>query len=179
MTSGCLLSTLTSFFFSFLLHIPPFASFISYPSHQPLPLHLLPLPPLFLPSSPPSIPHAPLPSLFPSISIRFSVCVGTCTAVPWLVLGQLPDSSVLAPHPTPFSFLRLFPCCMCARVWGARHSVQPSGLKVNTYVIANCLQSLGAGLKKDMLHRQLRPLAFACLSDRICFKGPGHVIFNP
>lgn len=68
---------------------------------------------------------------------------------------------------------------MCAKVWGARHSVQPSGLKVNTYVIANCLQSLGAALKKDMLRRQLRPLAFASLSDRICFKGLVRIIFNP
>lgn len=82
------------------------------------------------------------------------------------------------PHLPPL-LLFFLPFCMCARVRGARQSVQPSGLKVNTYVIANCLQSLGAALKKDMPRRQLRPLAFASLSDRICFKGLVHIIFNP
>lgn len=68
---------------------------------------------------------------------------------------------------------------MCARVRGARHCVRPNGLKVNAYVIANCLQSLGAALKKDRPRRQLRLFAFASLSDCICFKGFVRIIFNP
>lgn len=120
-----------------------------------------------------SIPLSFSPSVYVPVSI-----LARASLFPLLVLGQPPLSSVLVhPHrapqtrPTFLFLLFLFPFCMCAIVWGARHSVQPSGLKVNTYVIANCLQSLGAALKKDMLCRQLRPLAFASLSDRICFKG--------
>ena len=155
-------------------------------SYQPPHLWLLFLCSRSLVSFFPSLPFFH-PPLFLSICICCALCAGTCIAVPLLVLGQLPHSSVLAlVHPPPTFLLPLllllllfFPFCMCARVRGARHSAQPSGLKVNTYVIANCLQSLGAALKKDMLRRQLRPLAFASLSDRICFKGLVHIIFNP
>lgn len=139
-----------------------------------VPLFLFPFP-LFLPLILPS----------PSVSVHLYVAFSALARVllfPWLVLGQLPHSSILAlvhppPPSSPSSSSSHF--CMCAKVWGARHSVQPSGLKVNTYVIANCLQSLGAALKKDMLRRQLRPLAFASLSDCICFKGLVRFIFNP
>lgn len=130
--------------------------------------------PLFLPTCLLSLPFTP-PS--PSFSVHLYTLLFLC----WHVfrcspVGSWPApplfcSQSCTPTPTPTFLLYLFPLCMCARVRGARHSVQPSGLKVNTYVIANCLQSLGAALKKDMLRRQLRPLAFASLSDRICFKG--------
>lgn len=116
--------------------------------------------------------HSPC---FLFICIYCLLHTGTCITIPLLIFWPVPPAlllSILFTHPHRFLLLLFFlPFYMCARVWGARHCVQPSGLKVNTYVIANCLQSLGAALKKDMLCRQLRPLAFASLSDRICFKG--------
>lgn len=116
------------------------------------------------------------PSIFVYIYIFLSPCwhehrrppLGSQPALPTLRLSGTPTFSLLLSSSSHF-----------ARVRGARQSVQPSGLKVNAYVIANCLQSLGAALKKDMLRRQLRPLAFASLSDRICFKGLVRIIFNP
>lgn len=136
-----------------------------------------------LPSSHSSIPLSFCPSVYVALSMLARASLFPCWSLassPTLLF------SLLFTHPPPTFLLHrllllvsFFPFCMCARVRGARHSVQPSGLKVNTYVIANCLQSLGAALKKDMLRRQLRPLAFASLSDRICFKGLVHIIFNP
>lgn len=126
--------------------------------------------------------HTSIPlSLHPSVYVAFSMLARASLFPCWFLASSPPLRFLLLfthPHlPPPLLFF--FPFCMCARVRGARQSVQPSGLKVNTYVIANCLQSLGAALKKDMLCRQLRPLAFASLSDRICFKGLVHIIFNP
>lgn len=114
------------------------------------------------------------PSIFVYISLSVLARPPPPPPPPALVPGQL---SPLCGTPT-FSLL-LSSSSHFARVRGARQCVQPSGLKVNAYVIANCLQSLGAALKKDMLRRQLRPLAFASLSDRICFKGLVRIIFNP
>lgn len=116
-------------------------------------------------------------SIYPYLYIFEYISLSMLARVPpspLLVPGQL---SPLCGTPT-FSPL-ISSSSYFARVRGARQSVQPSGLKVNAYVIANCLQSLGAALKKDMLRRQLRPLAFASLSDRICFKGLVRIIFNP
>lgn len=126
--------------------------------------------------------HSSIPLSFcPSVYVALSLCwhVHRCSPVGSWPTPPLFCSCSCSPTPTFLLLLFFFPFCMCARVRGAQHSVQPSGLKVNTYVIANCRQSLGAALKKDMLCRQLRPLAFASLSDRICFKGLVHIIFNP
>lgn len=162
--------------------------FISFlPFFPPLRVDLFKLLHFLCSSSPLSFSFLPFlhPPLSPSICICCFLYVGTCIAVPPVGSWPAPPlfcSRSCSPTPTfllPLLLLLFFPFCMCARVRGARHSVQPSGLKVNTYVIANCLQSLGAALKKDMFRRQLRPLAFASLSDRICFKGLVHIIFNP
>jgi len=129
----------------------------------------------------------PRPSFYSSIPLSFcpSVYVALSTlarALPfsgWF-LASSPTLlfALLFTHPHPPSSSSSHFACVPGSE-GARHSVQPSGLKVNTYVIANCLQSLGAALKKDMLRRQLRPFAFASLSDHICFKGLVRIIFNP
>lgn len=118
-----------------------------------------------------------MPSSFhPYLYIFLSPCWHELRRPPSWFPASSPHS---VPPPTPTFSLLLSSSSHSARVRGARQSVQPSGLKVNAYVIANCLQSLGAALKKDMLRRQLRPLAFASLSDRICFKGLVRIIFNP
>lgn len=129
------------------------------------------------------------PSVSASLSIFLPLCWHEQPPLPSLPptshllgLSQLPPPTLPLSGTPTFSLLLsslLFLLPYFARVRGARQSVQPSGLKVNAYVIANCLQSLGAALKKDMLRRQLRPLAFASLSDRICFKGLVRIIFNP
>lgn len=167
--AGCSLLTFYSAFrfFYCCLFLSVFSSVIT------LPLFLLSSLP-FLPPIPPS------PSLYPSVYVALSM-LARASLFPCWFLASSPTLlfKLLFTHPHLPPPLLFFPFCMCARVQGARQSVQPSGLKENTYVIANCLQSLGAALKKDMLRRQLRPLAFASLSDRICFKGLVHIIFNP
>lgn len=126
------------------------------------------------------------PSPSPFIRLYMLLCLhppARATLFALLVLGKLSVSSVPAlVHKTPTFLLLLLSSsrfCMCARVRGARHCVRANGLKGNAYVIANCLQSLGAALKKDMPRRQLRLFAFASLSDCICFKGFVRIIFNP
>lgn len=169
-----------NFFLLSFLRVFHFHLFLSTPSSViTLPLFLL-TSLHFLPPIPPS------PSLSVHLYMLLSLCwhVHRCSPVGSWPAPPLFCSRSCSPTPTPTFLLLIlllffFPFCMCARVRGARHSVQPSGLKVNTYIIANCLQSLGAALKKDMLRRQLRPLAFASLSDRICFKGFARIIFNP
>lgn len=114
-----------------------------------------------------------IPSSIPAylyIFIYFSPRVGTSTAVPLLVLSQLsPLCGSPAPPPFLSSSLLLSSSSHFARVRGARQSVQPSGLKVNAYVIANCLQSLGAALKK----RHASPTA---ASPRLCQPFRSHLL---
>lgn len=114
-------------------------------------------------------------ALPPSASTCNTFCpVGSWQAPHLFCSGSCSQNPHLPPPPLLFPIF-----CMCAKVQGARHCVRANGLKENAYVIANCLQSLGAALKKDMLRRQLRLFAFASLSDCICFKGFVRIIFNP
>lgn len=128
-----------------------------------------------------SFPLSIHPFVYVALPPSASTCNTFCPVGSWQA-PRLFCSGSCSPSPT---FLLLFFLLlssrfrMCARVRGARHCVRANGLKGNAYVIANCLQSLGAALKKDMPRRQLRLFAFASLSDCICFKGFVRIIFNP
>lgn len=104
----CYSVLLFCFHFSAFFYFPIFLSASSSVTTLPL---FLRTSPLFLPPIPPS------PSLSVHLYMLLSLYVGTCIAVPLLVLGQLPHSSVLLllfthPHlpPTPLLLPVLHVC---------------------------------------------------------------------